>query len=67
MKKNNQQSQLIIYQSKSGKIEFRGDFDQETIWGSIRCKSAFAGTWFSLEAYDKDKMIGLVLLLLNKK
>jgi len=33
--KNNQQSQLIIYQSKSGQIEFRGDFDHETIWGNI--------------------------------
>ena len=32
---NNQQKQLIIYQAKSGKIEFRGDFDRETIWGSI--------------------------------
>ncbi len=34
MNKNNRQSQLIIYQSKSGKIEFRGDFDAQTIWGN---------------------------------
>lgn len=33
--KNKQQKQLIIYQAKSGEIEFRGDFDRETIWGSI--------------------------------
>ena len=30
MKKNN----LVIYQAKSGAIEFRGDFDKETIWAS---------------------------------
>jgi len=33
--KNNQQPQLMIYQSKSGQIEFRGDFERETIWGNI--------------------------------
>lgn len=26
--------QLVIYQGKSGAIEFRGDFDKETIWGT---------------------------------
>jgi death-on-curing family protein len=26
---------LIIYQSKSGKIEFRGDFRQDTIWANL--------------------------------
>jgi len=26
---------IIIYQAKSGKIEFRGDFNRETIWGNI--------------------------------
>ena len=30
MKKN-----IIIYQSKSGKIEFRGDFKKDTVWGSL--------------------------------
>lgn len=34
MKKNNQQKQLIIYQAKNGAIEFRGDFNHETIWGT---------------------------------
>jgi len=33
--RNKKQKQLIIYQAKSGEIEFRGDFDRETIWGSI--------------------------------
>ncbi len=28
------QKQLVIYQGKSGAIEFRGDFDKETIWGT---------------------------------
>jgi len=28
------QKQLVIYQGKSGAIEFRGDFDRETIWGT---------------------------------
>ena len=35
MKKQNLQN-LIIYQGKSGQIEFRGDFKQETIWASQR-------------------------------
>ena len=34
MAKNNQQKELIIYQAKSGKIEFRGDFKRDTIWAS---------------------------------
>lgn len=33
MKKKNQK-QLVIYQAKSGKIEFRGDFNHNTIWGT---------------------------------
>lgn len=28
------QQQLVIYQGKSGAIEFRGDFNKETIWGT---------------------------------
>lgn len=30
------QKQLVIYQGKSGAIEFRGDADKETIWGTQR-------------------------------
>jgi len=30
-----QQNQLMIYQTKSGKIEFRGDFDHDTVWGNL--------------------------------
>ena len=33
--KNNLQKQIVIYQAKSGKIEFRGDFDRDTIWGNL--------------------------------
>ena len=32
---NKQPKQLIIYQSKSGKIEFRGDFERDTVWGNL--------------------------------
>ncbi len=28
-------NKVIIYQSKTGKIEFRGDFQKDTIWGSL--------------------------------
>ena len=28
------QNEIIIYQSKTGKIEFRGDFKKDTIWGT---------------------------------
>ncbi|MBU0731344.1 virulence RhuM family protein [Patescibacteria group bacterium] len=31
----NKQRQLIIYQGKNGAIEFRGDFDRDTIWGNL--------------------------------
>ena len=30
-----QQKQLMIYQAKSGKIEFRGDFERDTVWGNL--------------------------------
>jgi death-on-curing family protein len=33
-KPKNRQNQLMIYQTKSGKIEFRGDFDRDTVWGT---------------------------------
>ncbi len=26
---------IIIYQSKTGKIEFKGDFEKDTVWGSL--------------------------------
>ena len=29
------QTDIIIYQAKSGKIEFRGDFQKDTIWGNL--------------------------------
>jgi len=32
--KNKLPKQLVIYQAKSGAIEFRGDFKRETIWGT---------------------------------
>lgn len=25
---------MVIYQAKSGKIEFRGDFERDTVWGT---------------------------------
>lgn len=34
-KPKNQQNQLMIYQTKSGKIEFHGDFDHDTVWGNL--------------------------------
>lgn len=35
MKKGKNVKDIVIYQAKSGKIEFRGDFERNTIWGSI--------------------------------
>ncbi len=32
--KKEKQKNLIIYQSKSGEIKFRGDFDNNTVWGT---------------------------------
>ncbi len=32
--KKNISKQLVIYQAKNGAIEFRGDFERETIWGT---------------------------------
>jgi len=31
---NNQRKQIVIYQAKNGKIEFRGDFKRDTVWGN---------------------------------
>ena len=33
--KNNQHKQSVIFQARNGRIEFRGDFEHETIWGNI--------------------------------
>ncbi|MDP3970586.1 MAG: virulence protein RhuM/Fic/DOC family protein [bacterium] len=41
--KMNSQKQLVIYQAKSGKIEFRGDFDRDTIWGNLKQISELFG------------------------
>lgn len=35
IKKEKQQNNIEIYQTKSGEIQFRGDFSAETIWGSL--------------------------------
>ena len=124
--------EMMIYQSKSGKIEFRGDLKQDTVWGTQQQiaqlfgvqkpaiskhlhniyntkeldkkstvsiletvqkegKRAFAFVWFLKQALrlstnmtppaltaltllvaeshpkDKDKIIGLILMLLQKK
>lgn len=32
--KNKKIKEVAIYQAKNGAIEFRGDFEQETIWGT---------------------------------
>ncbi|MFH1667856.1 MAG: hypothetical protein ABH884_02425 [Candidatus Komeilibacteria bacterium] len=34
MKKKKENNQIVIYQAKSGAIEFRGDFSKETIWAT---------------------------------
>ena len=34
MKKLENIKEIIIYQARNGQIEFRGDFDQDTIWGT---------------------------------
>ncbi len=30
-----EKKEIIIYQSKTGKIEFKGDFEKDTVWGSL--------------------------------
>ncbi len=42
------QQKLVIYQGKSGAIEFRGDFDKETIWSTQADLCAL---------YDKDQSV----------
>ena len=34
-KKEFRKTETLIYQSKTGKIEFRGDFKKDTVWGSL--------------------------------
>lgn len=35
MKREKNVKDIVIYQAKNGQIEFRGDFERNTIWGSI--------------------------------
>ena len=35
--------EIIIYQAKSGKIEFRGDLKEDTIWGNLNQISQLFG------------------------
>jgi prophage maintenance system killer protein/predicted transcriptional regulator len=35
MKKKKDDKQIVVYQTKSGAIELRGDFDKETIWATL--------------------------------
>src|SRR3990167_3774143 len=34
MKKKEENKQLVVYQTPSGAIELRGDFDKETVWAT---------------------------------
>ena len=33
--KNKGPEEVMIYQAKSGAIEFRGDLEQDTMWGNL--------------------------------
>jgi prophage maintenance system killer protein/predicted transcriptional regulator len=35
MKKKNLEQKMVIYQTKSGALELRGDFDKETVWATL--------------------------------
>ncbi len=35
MKKSSQKTKELIYQTKNGAIEFRGDANKETIWATL--------------------------------
>ena len=35
MKKGKNVKDIVIYQAKSGQIEFRGDFERNTVWGNL--------------------------------
>ena len=47
-KLKNDINKVIVYQSKSGKIEFRGDVQKDTIWGSLNQIA---------ELFDRDKSV----------
>jgi len=34
--KTNQQTEIVVYQSKSGAIELRGDYQKETMWANLQ-------------------------------
>ena len=36
MKRGKSVKDIVIYQAKSGKIEFRGDFKRNTVWGNLK-------------------------------
>lgn len=36
MKKPEKSTKIVIYQAKTGAIELRGDFRQETLWASLQ-------------------------------
>ena len=41
--KNTETKELVIYQDKTGKIEFRGDFKNDTIWDDINQVASLFG------------------------
>ena len=43
MKREKNVKDIVIYQAKSGKIEFRGDFKRDTVWGSLNQISELFG------------------------
>ena len=48
MKRQAIKKQAVIYQTKSGAIELRGDFTRETIWASLDQIA---------EVFDRDKSV----------
>ena len=40
--------EIIIYQTKEGKIEFKGDLEKETVWGSLNQIA---------DLFDRDKSV----------
>jgi prophage maintenance system killer protein len=43
-----EEKKIIIYQSKTGKIEFRGDIEKDTVWGSLNQIA---------DLFDRDKSV----------
>ena len=56
-KQGHHQKELVIYQAKSGAIELRGDFDDETIWAT----QAQIAQLFSIDRTVATKHINNVL------